>query len=110
MQQTLNFGKAEKAKLIEVLARFEPAMITSDYEEARAKRDGGTITLYTSGKVSIQGANAAAVKQELIALMGLKKDLVIGIDETGRRERSGPLVIAGVLADTNSLREMRDSK
>ncbi len=110
MNETLNFGKAEKAKLKEILGRFEPAMIASDYEEARAKRDGCTVTLYESGKLLIQGANSAAVKAEIISMMGLKKDLVIGIDETGRGEKSGPLVVAGVLADTNSLREIRDSK
>ena len=35
---------------------------------------------------------------------------MIGIDETGRGEKTGPMVITGVLADTNSMRQVRDSK
>lgn len=110
MQETLNFGRQEKPKLAEILSRFEHGTVTSYFEEMRAKRNGCTITLYESGKVSIQGANAAMVKGELMKLMDLKKDLIIGIDETGRGEKTGPMVITGVLADTNGLREVRDSK
>jgi len=110
MQETLNFGKSEKGKLKEVLSGFEQAATTSYFEEMRAKRDGCTITLYESGKVSIQGTNASKVKDEILAMMGLDEALVIGIDETGRGEKDGPMVITGVLADTNSMRQVRDSK
>ncbi|MEK6957364.1 MAG: hypothetical protein AABW99_00060 [archaeon] len=109
-QETLNFGKPEKKRLNEILALFEDAPVTNYFEEKRAKKGGCTITLYNSGKLSIQGADAAKVKEEIISMMGLKEELVIGIDETGRGERIGPMVITGVLADTNSVREVRDSK
>ncbi len=110
MQETLNFGKSEKEKIKKILAGFEQGATTNYFEELRAKKDGCTITLYDSGKLSIQGAGAAKVKDEILAMMGLAQELVIGIDETGRGEKSGPMVITGVLADTNSLREIRDSK
>ncbi|HZX34269.1 MAG TPA: DUF3378 domain-containing protein [archaeon] len=110
MQETLNFGAAEKAKIAEALSKFEEAATTNYFEERRAKRGGCTITLYNSGKVSIQGANAAKVKEELLSMLGLKQEFTIGIDETGRGERNGPMVVAGVLGDTNALRELRDSK
>lgn len=110
MQETLNFGKTEKEKIKKALARFEQALTTSYFEEQRAKKDGCTITLYDSGKVSIQGKNAAKIKDELLAMLDLKPQLVIGIDETGRGERNGPMVITGVLGDTNELRQVRDSK
>ena len=110
MQETLNFGKSEKEKILKALAGFEEAAVTNYFEEKRVKHDGCTITLYTSGKISIQGPNASKVKEEILSKMDLKKELIIGIDETGRGERDGPMVIAGVLGDTNSLRELRDSK
>lgn len=110
MQETLNFGKSEKKKLKEILSGFEEAKTTNYFEEKRAKHDGCTITLYDSGKLSIQGTNASKVKDEILSSMGLEKELVIGIDETGRGEGEGPMVITGVLGDTNSLRELRDSK
>ncbi len=110
MQQTLNFGKAEKAKIKEILSAFEQAPVTNYFEELRAKKGGCTITLYESGKISIQGSDAAKVKDEILSMLGLKEELTIGIDETGRGERDGPMVIAGVLGDTNAMREMRDSK
>ncbi|MFH1391454.1 MAG: DUF3378 domain-containing protein [Candidatus Diapherotrites archaeon] len=110
MQETLNFGKSEKKKVKEVLANFEEAETTNYFEEKRAKHEGCTITLYDSGKLSIQGMAASKVKEEILSAMGLEQELIIGIDETGRGERDGPMVIAGVLADKNSLREMRDSK
>lgn len=110
MQETLNFGKTDIKKIKSILSKFEQGKTTSYFEELRVKKEGCTITLYNSGKLSIQGENASKVKDEILASMDLKKELVIGIDETGRGENTGPMVIAGVLADTNSLREIRDSK
>ena len=110
MQETLNFGKTDIEKIKGILSKFEEGKTTSYFEELRVKKDGTTITLYSSGKLSIQGKNASKVKDEILSSMDLKKELVIGIDETGRGENDGPMVIAGVLADTNSLRQIRDSK
>src|SRR3989344_7744874 len=42
--------------------------------------------------------------------MSRKPEIVLGIDETGRGELKGPMVIAAVLGDSNKLRELRDSK
>jgi len=110
MQETLNFGKEHIEKIKKILAEFEEGKTTNYFEEMRAKKDGCTITLYTSGKISIQGENAVTIKEKIISKIGLEKNLIIGIDETGRGERDGPMVIAGVLADTNELRQVRDSK
>ena len=110
MQETLNFGKSEIEKLEKVLAKFEKAGTTNYFEHQRAKHQGCTITLYTSGKISIQGTNATKVKEEIISLMNLKQELTIGNDETGRRERDGPMVITGILAANNEMREVRNSK
>ena len=110
MQETLNFGKGEKENIRKILFGFEQAQTTNYFEEQRVKRNGCTITLYESGKLSIQGPNAAKVKDEILSMMGLSQELVIGMDETGRGEKTCPLVITGVLADTNELRQVRHSK
>ncbi len=110
MQETLNFGMGHKQALRKILQEMESRPTTNYFEELRGTVDGCTVTLYESGKVSIQGANAAGVKKRLLEKMGLAPELVIGIDEVGRGERMGPMVITGVLADTNGLRELRDSK
>ena len=75
MQETLNFGKSEKKKIAEIMGAFEAAQTTNYFEEKRAKHLGCTVTLYSSGKVSIQGANASRVKEELLSKMGLQKEL-----------------------------------
>ncbi|MCR4369385.1 MAG: DUF3378 domain-containing protein [archaeon] len=110
MQETLNFGKTEITKIKEILSSHEQGKTTNYFEEMRTKYLGCTITLYSSGKVSIQGVDASKVKDEILAKMGLVQDLTIGIDETGRGESDGPLVITGVLCDNNELRQVRDSK
>lgn len=110
MQETLNFGKGHKKRLKEFLAGYAQRPTTNYFEEQRAMIEGCTVTLYNSGKVSIQGEKAAKVKGLMLSKMGLNEELVIGIDEVGRGEGTGPMVITGVLADTNSLRELRDSK
>ncbi|MEM4257214.1 MAG: hypothetical protein QXZ13_03905 [Candidatus Diapherotrites archaeon] len=110
MQETLNFGLNQKKAVLDLLSKFEEAKVTNYFEEKRVKYKDCTITLYSSGRLSIQGKNASLVKDEFLSMLGLKRELVIGIDEVGRGENFGPLVVCGVLADSNSLLELRDSK
>lgn len=110
MQAVLNFSQEDKKRILEVLKGFEKLESKSQFEEARGNIDGCTITFYSSGKLLIQGNNAQAVKEKILLAMALPQELVFGIDETGRGENFGPLVIAGVLADKNKMLELRDSK
>ena len=106
----LNFSKNDKIKIKCFLKKFEKIKTKTDFEETRVKTKNCTITLYNTGKVVLQGENCTKIKQELLSSLQLKDKLVFGIDETGRGERIGPFVIAGVLGKTNSFRELRDSK
>jgi ribonuclease HII len=110
MQAVLNFGKNEKERVKGVLCGFEEKPTTADFEEFRCKSGKSTLTLYSTGKLSIQGDDAEKVKKEVIAKMGLGEELMLGIDETGRGENNGAFVVAGVIADKNKMRELRDSK
>lgn len=110
MQIVLNFSEKEKEKVLEELKKYEKGDTQTEFEEYRAKKQECTITLYTSGKLVIQGENCEKVKEELMKALDLEDELILGIDETGRGEDYGTLVVAGVLGYTNSLRELRDSK
>ena len=110
MQAVLNFGKHEKAQIIKFLKFFPPVETKSQYEEARCVIGKSTVTLYHTGKVTVQGTDHNEVKRVLLEGLGLNDRLVLGVDETGRGEDSGPFVISAVLGHTNRLRELRDSK
>ncbi len=110
MQAVLNFSIAEKNKVAEFLKRLEQLEKKSKFEELHAKLCDCTVTLYSSGKLLIQGNSAESVKEKILAELDLEDTLVLGIDEAGRGESFGPMVVAGVLGQINKLRELRDSK
>ena len=110
MQSVLNFQKKDIPLLEKYLAGFEKKENTAAAHVARAKSGKSTLTLFSSGKLVIQGTGHEKAKQEVLSALSLEKELIIGIDEVGRGEGSGPFVITGVLGNTNELRELRDSK
>ncbi|MCX6802317.1 MAG: DUF3378 domain-containing protein [Candidatus Diapherotrites archaeon] len=110
MAITLNFAIHEKEQIKEIFSGFEKAKTNTSFEEARWKAHGCTVTLYSSGKLVIQGAEEEKVKEFVLSKMCQVQEISIGIDEVGRGEGFGPLVVAGVLGDRNRLRELRDSK
>ena len=110
MAVSLNFSGMKLSEITDELRSFEKGKVTSIHEEARWKVDGNTITLYKSGKLTIQGTGEEKVKAEILRLVKGKSELVLGIDEAGRGELTGPFVIGAVLGETKNLREGRDSK
>lgn len=110
MQSVLNFNKTEVPKIKEFLEKFEVKNNTTEFQLVRAKIENSTVTLFTSGKTVIQGPDHEKIKEQIISEMGLKKELMVGIDEVGRGESFGPFVVTGVLGDKNNLLELRDSK
>ncbi|MBS3063801.1 MAG: hypothetical protein J4203_08135 [Candidatus Diapherotrites archaeon] len=110
MQAVLNFGKHEKEPIKKFLSLFPSLETKNEFEELRCRMGASTLTLYHTGKLTIQGRDHAEVKKVLLEGLGLADSMVIGVDETGRGEDSGPFVIASVLGPTNRLRELRDSK
>lgn len=114
MVQTLSFTPKEAKDIAKQLEGYVALPAPSKYELARYQFGQAIVTLYTSGKVVIQAKSALvenAVKEKLILMLEKENDeLVFGIDEVGRGERNGPLVVAGVLGKRNSMRGLRDSK
>ena len=80
----------------------------------RAKTAKYCAIFYNSGKFLIQGSDISAIAAEVDAFLGLQPALAanlsdfdlpirhIGVDESGKGDFFGPLVIAGVLADENN--------
>lgn len=102
-------------------------LATPPYTVFSAKKQGVSCTLYTSGKLTVQGKQ----KDEFIAFYlepEILKDLSfthpqgkmdptprIGIDEAGKGDFFGPLCVAGVYADEAGIQKLaelgvRDSK
>ena len=110
MQCMLNFSKEEKQKVLLSLKNFPEKETKTKFEEFRCAIGESTVTLYSTGKLLIQGDDCKTVKEKVLENIGLEGEQVLGIDETGRGEDFGPFVIAAVLADSSKLRELRDSK
>ncbi|MFH1256425.1 MAG: DUF3378 domain-containing protein [Candidatus Diapherotrites archaeon] len=110
MQSVLNFPKAENEKVKAFLSSFGCLPVTSPHMECRAKINDCAVTLYSNGKIVLQGKGVEEAKEKLLQALNSAPELVLGFDETGRGEAFGPMVISAVLGDTNRLRELRDSK
>lgn len=108
--QSLNFTKNDVPRLLEVLKKYPALGKTNEYQALRCKISDSTLTLFTSGKITIQGKSANEVKKRILTEMQLEKSMVLGFDETGRGEDHGPLVVVGIYGNENELRELRDSK
>lgn len=96
------------------------ALSTPAYTIFAAKKPGISCTLYTSGKLMVQGKN----KNDFISFYlepEILKDLSfshpetlidmharIGIDEAGKGDFFGPLCIAGVYADEKGIKKLLD--
>jgi len=110
MNISLNFSKEEKGEVLRYLQKFPSLAVKTKYEEYRCKIQDCVVTLYSSGKLLIQGKDAAKTRGELLHNLGLEGELLLGIDEAGRGESRGSFAVAGVLGNTNELRGLRDSK
>jgi len=79
-----------------------------------AKKDNTTISLYKTGKIVLQGTSEEELNKEKQEILDLvfdpKEELILGIDETGRSEITGPFVITALLGQNKDLAIVRDSK
>ncbi len=110
MQKVLNFGTKQKKEIKEFLNEFEEKETKTEFEEKRVKINDSTITLYSSGRIVIQGNDCEKVAEKFLKKINSETKTIIGIDETGRGENTGPFVISAVLGETGKLIELRDSK
>jgi ribonuclease HII len=114
MAATLSFTTKEIKPILAHLEKYPSLPTPSQYEKARHQVGGAQVTVYTSGKIVVQAKSKDvehAVKEKLVSWLENDSDeRVFGIDEVGRGEKTGPLVVGGVLGQRNALRGLRDSK
>lgn len=110
MQAVLNFGKHEKEKIKAFLEKFPNQETKNQAEEKRVIIGSDFVTLYNSGKLVVQGKDVEKTKQLLLKELSFEGKTILGIDESGRGELNGVLVVTGALGEENKLRELRDSK
>lgn len=110
MQRVLNFGLKQKEEIKLILKKFPLNKTNTPFEEMRARIDGSTVTLYSSGRIVIQGKDCEKAKKLILEKMNLNEEEAVGVDETGRGEAEGPFVVGAVLGNNDCLRELRDSK
>jgi ribonuclease HIII len=114
-------------KLREDLLSQGFTLSTPPYTLFAAKKPGVSCTLYTSGKLTVQGKNREEflsfyLEPEILQSLAfthpeIALDLTphIGVDEAGKGDFFGPLCIAGVYADAEGIKKLlelgvRDSK
>lgn len=110
MQCTLNFSDQAREAVLAFLRKFPGKKTKTMFELFRCTIGESSVTLYTSGKVVVQGADCEMVEKKILEAVDLGKELVLGVDEAGRGENFGPFVIAAVLGRPGKLRQLRDSK
>lgn len=79
-----------------------------------AKKNNLTISLYKTGKLVLQGLKESDIEKEKEKIIGQvfdsREEFILGFDETGRSEITGPFVITGMLGENKDLAIVRDSK
>lgn len=122
---TINLDLADKLKSDLIAQGFE--LSTPAYTIFSAQKKGVSCTLYTSGKLTVQGKDmndfiTFYLEPEILQTVAYtypetQVNLAshIGIDESGKGDFFGPLCIAGVQADEKLIKELlaigvRDSK
>ncbi len=128
MTYVLQFDLALTEKLRRGLEDRGFALSTPPYTLFQGKKKGVSCTLYTSGKLVVQGSEMKEfieffLEPEILGTFdfGYKVELTqdtaphIGVDESGKGDFFGPLCIAGVFADEEGIPELekigvKDSK
>lgn len=104
----------DKFSFVEKYLSKEKTKNANEFVYFSAKKDGVSYSLFTTGRLVMQGNNEDTLEKEKKAILNLvyseNKDLILGFDETGRSEISGPFVICGVLGKEKNLATLRDSK
>lgn len=79
---------------------YQEVKIKSDYEYKRFRKGNSTVVIYRTGKIVLSGEEIEEVENFLFRFSELKNyngyNLLIGVDETGKGELFGPIVVCGV--------------
>ncbi len=110
---------AQLVRLREYLLEHSWEFFDAPYAHFRAAHDRVSVVAYCSGKLTVQGANAAdfvefvlepQILQEILPQnMPFESDAHGGVDESGKGDFFGPLMVAGVFVTPESARKLHDA-
>ncbi len=113
MNTVLNIPK-DKFSFVEKYLQKEKTKNANEFVYFSAKKENVSYSLFSTGRLVMQGNNEDALEKEKQTILNLvyteNKELILGFDETGRSEVSGPFVMTGVLGIEKNLATLRDSK
>jgi ribonuclease HII len=109
-QVPLSLVEKEKEKILDYLKQYPELKVDEKHILIRVQVQDCVVTLYSSGKLLIQGNTCQLLADQIKEFLGGTGEVLIGVDEVGRGEQEGPFVVAGVLGKNEDLRELRDSK
>lgn len=100
----------------EIFQKEGASFSTAQYMIFQARGDGYTASFYKSGKFVIQGKNTDKILEKYFSMPSKKQDCLldvpyphIGIDESGKGDFFGPLVIAGVYLDEAGAKKLQEA-
>ena len=121
---TTKIAKSEEASLKMFLSTKDVLFDSMQYATFRAKGNGFVAVLYESGKFVLQGSNIDEIASEIEVevLKKEKSDFIktpeednsgvfvahIGVDESGKGDYFGPLIIAGAYVDESNKQKFID--
>ncbi|HIQ88945.1 TPA: ribonuclease HIII [Candidatus Galligastranaerophilus faecipullorum] len=98
----------------EIFQKEGASFSTAQYMIFQARGDGYTASFYKSGKFVIQGKNTDKILEKYFSMPSKKQDCLldvpyphIGIDESGKGDFFGPLVIAGAYLDEAGAKKLQ---
>lgn len=100
----------------EIFQKEGASFSTAQYMIFQARGDGYTASFYKSGKFVIQGKNTDKILEKYFSMPSKKQDCLldvpyphIGIDESGKGDFFGPLVIAGAYFDEAGAKKLQEA-
>lgn len=100
----------------EIFQKEGASFSTAQYMIFQARGDGYTASFYKSGKFVIQGKNTDKILEKYFSMPSKKQDCLldvpyphIGIDESGKGDFFGPLVIAGAYLDEADAKKLQEA-
>lgn len=88
-----------KTNFSNILTETKP---TNEYEHSRFKSQNGILVIYKTGKVVLNHKNLDDIEDFLISFIPEEEfDTLIGIDETGKGELFGGIIVCGVKIEKN---------
>jgi ribonuclease HIII len=119
----LKLGRAEQEALAHAVRGADFELRSVDHARFSARGGGVTATLYTSGKLVVQGAGAALFVERFVGRAPapraaaaaparshgerLEEGALVGGDESGKGDYFGPLVVAAVRIDAGDAAKLR---